>query len=124
MYDSQRNRRRNVQRLDGILHDMIDVLGIHKHASEGSLTILEPLDDPNLGKVQSVCHEEYLGTLEGYPLYETGFETVNCSYAPDLGKVVTLLFNVVGYKREEAEELVMGAINTFPGVDVIAGSYR
>ena len=68
----------------------------------------------------------FLGTTFGYPLYKTGFKTQNCEIKPDLGDLVTIIFNFVPYEyllsEQNVSEIVKQTVETYPGVRIKVAS--
>ena len=66
-------------------------------------------------KLIHVCPEQYQGTLSGYPLYKSGFVTVeNCDQEKtkfDASKIVTIVYNFVNVEHVLSEDQVTQIID-------------
>lgn len=72
----------------------------------------------------SLCPERFLGTLEGFPLYEHGFESTDCGDEKKLNELVTVVFDLTDQIYDSNEQLmrrVLDAANAhFDGIKIVA----
>lgn len=77
---------------------------------------------PNIdNQTLDVCPEKYLGEKKGYPFFERGWITTNCTNVKPLPSVITILLNTIEYPEpyEDKVNLVLRGIDqTYPGVQV------
>ena len=77
---------------------------VHKIASSLQIKI-DPESESGPTK-NSLCPERFLGTLEGYPLYEHGFEPTDCANEKKLGDLVTVVFDFTDKIYDGNEQLM------------------
>ena len=84
-------------------------------------------------KLIHVCPEQYQGTLSGYPLYKSGFVTVeNCDQEKtkfDASKIVTIVYNFVNVEHilseDQVNEIIDQTISIYPGIKIkVATGYK
>ena len=84
-------------------------------------------------KLIHVCPEQYQGTLSGYPLYKSGFVTVeNCDQEKtkfDASKIVTIVYNFVNVEHilseDQVTQIIDQTISIYPGIKIkVATGYK
>ena len=68
-----------------------------------------------------VCPEVYNGTKFGYPFYEKGWVSINCTNVKPLHSVVSVLVNTIAYPKQDEnyiETVIKGITETYPTVQV------
>ena len=60
---------------------------------------LQNLTNGTTFKSPDMCHETYKGTLYGYPFYDTGWVSEDCTYQKPLGELVTIIFDFTKYPK-------------------------
>ena len=75
-------------------------------------------------ETDSLCPERFLGTLEGYPLYEKGFEPTVCDNEKKMSDLVTIIFDftddIYSNNFQETKDMLKATSSNFIGVKVVA----
>lgn len=127
LLDIHREMRNSIERKTApSAQALLKLEGIMEQLDKGykASKIMEPerAKYPNTdNQTLDVCPEKYLGEKKGYPFFQTGWVTTNCSNVKPLSSVISILLNTVEYPEpyEDKVNLVLRGIHqTYPGVQV------